>query len=43
MSTPEDLFRKVVEQKRGGYCFELNKLFFLLLKELGFDCRSVAA
>ncbi len=39
----EDLFRKVVEQKRGGYCFELNKLFYLLLKELGFDCRSVAA
>ena len=39
----EDLFHKIVEQKRGGYCFELNKLFGLLLQELGFDCRSVAA
>ena len=39
----EDLFRKIVENNRGGYCFELNKLFFLLLTELGFDCRSVAA
>lgn len=40
---PEVLFHKIVEQKRGGYCFELNKLFALLLTELGFDCRSVAA
>ena len=40
---PEVLFHKVVEQKRGGYCFELNKLFCLLLAGLGFDCRSVAA
>ena len=39
----EDLFHKIVENNRGGYCFELNKLFFLLLTELGFDCRSVAA
>lgn len=40
---PEDLFRKVVEQGRGGYCFELNKLFYLLLRELGYDCRCAAA
>lgn len=38
----EALFRKVVEKKRGGYCFELNKLFALLLSQLGFECRSVA-
>lgn len=40
--TPERLFDKIVLHRRGGYCFELNKLFYLLLKELGFDCRSVA-
>lgn len=40
---PEDLFRKVVEQGQGGYCFELNKLFYLLLRELGFDCYCAAA
>ena len=38
-----DLFRKVVERSRGGYCFELNKLFYLLLKGLGFTCYPVPA
>lgn len=40
---PEDLYRKVVEEHRGGYCFELNKLFYLLLRELGYDCYCPAA
>lgn len=40
---PEDLYRKVVEQGRGGYCFELNKLFYLLLREMGYDCYCAAA
>lgn len=38
---PEDLFEKVVRNRRGGYCFELNKLFYLLLDALGFDCYPV--
>ena len=38
-----DLFDKVVGSKRGGYCFELNKLFYLLLKGLGFECYPVPA
>lgn len=38
---PEDLFAKVVENRRGGYCFELNKLFYLLLQALGFACYPV--
>lgn len=38
---PEDLYKKVVENRRGGWCFELNKLFCLLLQELGFTCHSV--
>ncbi len=32
-----DLYRKIVLQKRGGYCFELNKLFYELLKSVGFQ------
>lgn len=40
---PRDLYMKIVVGRRGGYCFELNKLFFLLLKELGFQCRSIPA
>lgn len=39
----EDLYRKVVEEGRGGYCFELNKLFYLLLRELGYECCCAAA
>lgn len=38
---PEDLFEKIVVNRRGGYCFELNKLFYLLLRALGFSCCSV--
>lgn len=40
---PQDLFAKVVTGKRGGYCFELNKLFYLLLTALGYSCRSIPA
>ncbi len=34
---PDDLHDRIVVRKRGGYCFELNGLFFCLLKALGFD------
>lgn len=37
----EDLFEKIVVSRRGGYCFELNKLFEALLVSLGFDARPV--
>jgi len=40
---PEGLYHKVVENRRGGYCFELNKIFYLLLQELGFTCYPVPA
>lgn len=36
-----DLFDKVIRRKRGGYCFELNSLFFTLLKELGYDVTPI--
>lgn len=38
---PEALFEKIVTNHRGGYCFELNKLFYLLLEALGFSCYPV--
>ena len=39
----EDIYRKIVEKGRGGYCFELNTLFRALLNALGFKaCQAVA-
>lgn len=35
------LFEKLVTKKRGGYCFELNTLYAILLKSLGFISRPV--
>lgn len=37
------LYEKIVERRRGGYCFELNGLFHWLLDELGYDVDRVAA
>lgn len=31
-----DIYEKIVTQKRGGYCFELNGLFAWLLRQLGY-------
>lgn len=38
-----DVYHKIVEQQRGGYCFELNTLFYVLLKTLGYTLYPVAA
>ena len=40
---PDAIFDRIVTQRRGGYCFEHNALFFDVLSELGFDCRLVLA
>mgnify|MGYP000851760835 CR=1 FL=1 len=40
---PSDLFRKIVVERRGGYCFELNGLFALLLEDIGFTVTRLAA
>jgi N-hydroxyarylamine O-acetyltransferase len=40
---PEDLVSKLINQSRGGYCFELNGLFCLALKSLGFRVRALLA
>ena len=39
----DDLFRKIVVDCRGGYCFELNTLFRALLNSLGFDAHQAIA
>ncbi|WOI52447.1 arylamine N-acetyltransferase family protein [Parvularcula sp. LCG005] len=37
------IFDKIVNRRRGGYCFELNGLFGDLLRALGFDARPILA
>jgi N-hydroxyarylamine O-acetyltransferase len=39
----ERIFDKVVLQKRGGFCYELNGLYFELLTALGFDVSRISA
>ncbi len=40
---PSAMFRKIVERRRGGYCYEVNGLFALLLRELGFRVDMLSA
>ena len=40
---PQDLFDKIVVDRRGGYCFELQGLFKELLETLGFSVVQYAA
>src|SRR5215213_3191963 len=39
----EKFYRKIVEEKRGGFCYELNGLFYNLLREIGFQSRMISA
>ncbi len=39
----EKFYAKVVEEKRGGFCYELNGLFNELLLSLGFKTRLISA
>lgn len=38
--TPDAVFEKVINGRRGGYCFELNCLLSAFLKENGFEVRD---
>ena len=40
---PEALVAKIVERRRGGFCYELNGAFSTLLQALGFDVTLLAA
>ena len=37
----ESVYSKVINNNRGGFCFELNQLFAWLLKELGYQIKLV--
>lgn len=39
----EALFAKIVEGRRGGFCYEANGLFAALLRALGFDVVMLSA
>ncbi|MDH3650282.1 MAG: arylamine N-acetyltransferase [Saprospiraceae bacterium] len=36
-------YAKIVENNRGGFCYELNELFNDLLKSLGFNTKRISA
>jgi N-hydroxyarylamine O-acetyltransferase len=36
------IFQKVVSNRRGGYCYELNHLFYHLLVDAGFQCKLIS-
>ena len=39
----ENIFRKVVENVRGGFCYELNYLFNSLLNAIGFSSKIISS
>ncbi len=41
--SPQTLFDKMVNHRRGGYCFELNSLFGMALDAFGFERRPLLA
>lgn len=40
---PDHVYEKIVRRRRGGWCFELNGLFALLLERLGFAVTRYSA
>lgn len=40
---PTSIITKLVERRRGGYCYELNGLFMMVLQHLGFPVTPLAA
>jgi N-hydroxyarylamine O-acetyltransferase len=41
--TEQALWEKIIIQKRGGFCYELNGMFAWLLKRIGFDVTYLNA
>ena len=39
----KQIYQKIVHNRRGGFCFELNGLYYELLSNLGFEVRRVSA
>jgi N-hydroxyarylamine O-acetyltransferase len=40
---PEEIVEKIVDRHRGGYCYEVNGLFSMMLEALGVPFQLVAA
>jgi N-hydroxyarylamine O-acetyltransferase len=40
---PADLFSKIVTHKRGGYCYEVNSFFTMVLRAFGFRVQGLLA
>src|SRR5215831_9093371 len=38
-----NLYDKIVVRQRGGFCYELNGLFYQLLLQVGFNVKMVSA
>ncbi|GAB2595981.1 arylamine N-acetyltransferase family protein [Spirosoma areae] len=38
----DDLFDKLITRRRGGFCYELNGLFYELLNQIGFRVKRVS-
>ncbi len=39
----DKIYKKIVDQNRGGFCYELNGLFYELLLSLKFNARRISA
>jgi len=39
----ENFFEKIIINKRGGFCYELNGLFYELITSLGFNSKMISA
>ncbi len=39
----EKFYEKIIKKRRGGFCYELNGLFYQLLKEIGFKSKIISA
>ena len=38
----DSIYTKIVLKKRGGFCYELNGLFYHLLQDIGFDVNMIS-
>ena len=38
-----NIFEKVVIKRRGGFCYELNGIFYELLNSIGFNVKMISA
>ena len=40
---PELIFEKIVENSRGGFCYEMNGLFYQVLNSIGYKVKMISA